>query len=141
MKRWINGHKLRAVWTRVGADAARSKAHPHSPIYVLEETDLECADPPETHEQRLMRVERTMLSLTAEWLALTGRAEPPVPEINGPLDLLALETCAVVVRETLLQRLPWGNPKNDQEHAQNAAHAKVSAALGVLERLIATVRP
>ena len=41
--------------------------------------DLKRTDPPESHDERLQRVERTMLALTQEWLELTGRAEPPVP--------------------------------------------------------------
>lgn len=80
MKRWINGFKVRAVWTRAGANAAISKRHPDSPIYVIEEDDLERALPPESADERLHRVERCMLALTAEWLELTGRAEPPAPQ-------------------------------------------------------------
>jgi hypothetical protein len=34
----------------------------------------------ETAEGRLQRVERCMLALTAEWMQLTGRAEPPMPK-------------------------------------------------------------
>lgn len=33
----------------------------------------------ESPDERLQRVERCMLALTAEWLDLTGRAEPPLP--------------------------------------------------------------
>lgn len=79
MKRWVNGFRLRAAWTRAGVEAAKSKKSPNSPIYVLEEGDMERAFPPESADERLQRVERTMLALTAEWLELTGRAEPPLP--------------------------------------------------------------
>lgn len=108
MKRWVNGFRLRAAWTRAGVEAAISKKFPNSPIYVLEEDDLERALPPESDDERLQRVERTMLALTAEWLELTGRAEPPrVVEFditNGDLDQLRslrvqLHRIAVIDRE------------------------------------------
>lgn len=131
MKRWINGHKLRAVWTRAGIDAARSKAHPNSPIYVLEEEDLECVDPPETHEQRLMRVERCMLLLTSEWLALTGRAEPPVPE----------QTAALSDVRTAWQR--WAKPRTwlRDENSPDLQFRDDVMLHAALERLFAETSP
>lgn len=47
---------------------------PHAPFPV--ETMVP-AD--ETDDDRLQRVERCMLALTAEWMQLTGQAEPPMP--------------------------------------------------------------
>lgn len=85
MKRWINAAALRASWTKVGPDVVRSKNAPATPIFVLEENDLETAWPPETPEVRLQRVERCMLALTAEWMQLTGLAEPPMPVHPGVL--------------------------------------------------------
>lgn len=66
MKRWVNGFRLRAAWTRAGVDAAKSKKHPTSPIYVLEEDDLERADPPESDQEAFERNERIAMAAWAE---------------------------------------------------------------------------
>lgn len=134
MKRWINGHRIRAAWTRAGVNAAISKKFPNSPIYVLEEDDLERVFPPESADERLQRVERTMLALTAEWLELTGRAEPPrVVEFditNGDLDALR-DLCAQVHRMANVDR-ETGPYRGTRPHLDGNLRAMVRALTAVI---------
>jgi hypothetical protein len=53
----------------------------------------------------------------------------------------ALCICADIVRETLRQRTPWGNPSSYRQHDENNAHARVSRALAILDKLLGQVKP
>jgi hypothetical protein len=68
--------------------------------------DLEQSKPPESADERLQRVERVMLNATAEWLQITGRAEPPLPRSDVPYDL---DEDAIEIR-------PIGRPNLGGQH-------------------------
>jgi len=89
VKRWINGHKLRAVWTRAGADAAISRAHPNSPIYMLEEEDMQRVSPPESDQEAYERNERIGTAAWAEVARLKPIVSRPLGEpvpVEEPLE-------------------------------------------------------
>lgn len=54
---------------------------------------------------------------------------------SKPAEFEALGLCLQLVRETLRSRLPWGNPKNDEELRQNQTHARLRDAAAVVEAM------
>jgi hypothetical protein len=59
------------------AEKYSNNAADGSAVYEVIEVDLRRVIPEETPDERLQRVERCMLWLTAEWMQITGRSEPP----------------------------------------------------------------